>query len=482
MFEKITPLSKFKSDMKLKLSVTYIISCLFLPLVIMAADGIYTHFQKTLDLQMPDTSLEKTTQLRISFSADEWMRQSRQDTLMNSFSTVATEIYFRYAGSYSVSEIDYCFTDSKFIFNKDDQALNLAPDPNYHKLSVRFEAEMEKWKIRPEYIYRYSHTSDLMQVNRFPESQNDIENDYFFHLLPQTFGDSIPYSFTDRSLSAGFNISRELADRSLFFEFKHDHGDMLIIEAHENNSEHSNLQGSRESNINADYLRWSLKLGQKKQSSACGIGFHLDVLPLTWIQTVFPIREDSIALDMIDLTDGQISDWGALVFYDLSDNVRHFSGSVFAGQLRANAQIATPVLGYTFFSLPIAHRLNGEAGALYTGFELSLSQDWQLGIFNITPSLDVLFLHLDGDIRANAQLQFGLSDIDYEEDILANACLGNIGMNGSIFLSNSLRMTAVVSQLIPYMNIISPEIIVEEDDIEYYGGLMIKFSLDYLLK
>lgn len=407
----------------------------------------------------------------------ELLRESRNDTLISRYTLRSQRIQTNYAvTNYSVfaewTRSVYTIADAF-----QNSYINMQPRPVSHAFKFKLQTHKKEWLIQPEIGYAFSGFSDTLFIRKFPSSETYALNNYFFDLLPATFGDTLPYQYNVNRFQGACLSSKTFNNRKLYLYLQYSRTWNHVSEFHVNTSEFDALSGPRESLLTQLSSSWHIQSGlQLNETSLFRVGYQYHRFPLSWNHTVFPDDPDTI--EIVNLAEG-ITHYHALQLgYQLLSAPFHLQLHTAAGIAQGNISASTPVLGYVFRILPISHQGEVIGRMHYLLGHLYLDYPIQSGKWMFTPRLDLLAARSWSDITIDAQLEFGLADIHQEQEYIHAAYIASLGLKTDIFLSENLYFTMNMDQLIPVIKTIYPEPPPPTPtDTKFYGGLSFSMGI-----
>ncbi|MFA6617741.1 MAG: hypothetical protein WCT23_01570 [Candidatus Neomarinimicrobiota bacterium] len=423
-----------------------------------------------------DYTFEKNA-LYYAVDHKELLRESKNDSLVSRYTLRKQFIEYTQLFKNFSLHFDY----SRNILNFSDILNNYYtasdPLPISYSFGIKTGVLHSGMNIQPGFNFSFSTLQDTLFIKNFPRSETKIYNDYFFDLLPGTLGDTIYYGDNYYKLDLDLLLDKIEEERGFSFYTRFTSSRNLFSEEHINTGKSKKLQGPRAS-LNSlgsrKYLgQFSLKLNR---TSLLKFTIDLSSSPLDWSHTVFPHDPDT--LEIIRLVNSKLNSYSCRLGYELLDKPIKFDISLYTGGLYLNSHIATPVLGYLFSLLPIAHQGDIDLSTQYFHFISHFDYPIDLGFMNITPSLDMLNGLYSTRLDILALLQFGIEDIDMSEEYLHFASISSLGINSKFILSPDLYMDLNISQLIPVIKQLSPEALTPEpSELKRYGGLSISLGV-----
>ncbi|MEA3391375.1 MAG: hypothetical protein U9Q91_00190 [Candidatus Marinimicrobia bacterium] len=435
--------------------------------------GTIDVLKKSFSLILPDTSKMQTKQLAYNVSHQELLRESRNDTLLSRYTIREQHTKFNYAAG----NLSLFASWSRNVYRMDDlfetDYTKLTSQPISHRIDLKAQTHIKNWLIQPGINYTFSRTQDTLFITDFPSSDVSAMNSYFFDLLPETIGDTIPYNNSLNAFNIEILASKNRQDQSLFFYLKYAKSIDRLTEIHKNTSTHDKLKGPRESLLKFNYSSIKAMAGWQVNTHSlfwAGINYHFS--PLDWRHTVFPDEPDT--LEIVQLADAKTNSFHAQLGYKALSLPLGFQTTLSAGHLTNITGTSTPVLGYVLRILPISHQAELVASSSYLLAHIHMDYPLKAGNSTFLPRLDVIAARFWTDISLEALLQFGLEDIDFQEHYIHAATIASIGCEAKIALNHDLFLIFEADQLIPYVKTISPEPPTPTpSDIKRYGGLSV---------
>ncbi len=427
-------------------------------------------------LNIPDTSDMNKSALNYHVDHNEIFRSSLNDSLLSRYTLREQNASFTHSGNNCSLNLGwsrkvYRLSD---IFDSDYSTADFLPVS--YSFKVKIQSHINDWLIQPGLNYSFSRSSDTLFITEFPVSEQSAYNTYFFNLLPQTFGDTIPYSNSSDAFSADILVHKNKGDQSFLFYLKYLGFFNKLMESHINTS-NNNLNGPRESICRFNYSGikgsavWTIN-----KHSAVWMGVSYTFSPLKWDHTVFPDQPDT--LEIIKISEGNTHALNVHAGYQLLSAPFALSASVAGGFINNHTHISTPVLGYIFRILPISHQAEAELSSNYLLTHIHFDHPFSTSGFSFTPRADIIAGRFWSDISIQALLQFGLEDIDIEESYIHAVYIGSLGFSGKVAINRDLFFTFEADQLIPYVKTVSPVTPPPPpDNIKRYGGLSIKLGV-----
>lgn len=446
---------------------------IFLCLSVLTFAGTIDILKKSFSLILPDTSKMQSNHLAYDVSHQELLRESKNDTLLSRYTIREQHTEFNYV----TRNLSLFASWSRNVYRMDDlfetDYTKLTSQPISHRIDLKAQTHIKNWLIQPGINYTFSRTQDTLFVINFPSSDVLAMNSYFFDLLPETIGDTIPYNNSLNAFHVEMLASKSRQDQSLFFYLKYARTMDRLTETHENTSTHDKLRGPRESLLQFNYS--SIKTMAAWQVNAHYLfwgGFNYHFSPLDWSHTVFPDEPDT--LEIVQLADAKTNSFHAQLGYKALSLPLGFQTTLSAGHLTNITGASTPVLGYVLRILPISHQADLVTSSSYLLTHIHLDYPLKAGNSIFLPKLDVIAARFWTDISLEALLQFGLEDIDFQEHYIHAATIASIGCEAKIALNRDLFLIFEADQLIPYIKTISPEPPTPTpSDIKRYGGLSV---------
>ncbi|MEA2077039.1 MAG: hypothetical protein U9O95_03375 [Candidatus Marinimicrobia bacterium] len=407
--------------------------------------------------------------LNYDIEHQELFRESRNDTLLSRYTLRKQNI-----------ELNYQFEKFSFFASWSGNIIDMADmlntdytnsgfRPGSNNFDLKAQTKIYGWLLQPGIHYSFSRTNDTLFVTDFPVSEMTAYNNYFFNLLPETFGDTIPY----HNASDNFHIELLASDHKLMFYLKYSNSSNRLTESHINTSSNDKLNGPRESLCKFTYS--GIKAfagGRANKYSFFWLGLNYNFAPIDWKHTVFPSVPDT--LEIIQIADGKTQSFNTQFGYHLLSFPFNLQTAISIGFIKNSTRASTPVLGYVLKILPISHQAELDFASTYLLAHVHFDYPLKAGKSIFTPRIDMIASRFRSDVSLLALLQFGLEDIDIQELYVHAAYIASIGCEAKIALNRDLFLTLEADQLLPYVKTISPEPPPPiPSDIKRYGGLSI---------
>ncbi|MCF7832680.1 MAG: hypothetical protein K9N05_03775 [Candidatus Marinimicrobia bacterium] len=427
----------------------------------------------SFSLSLPDTSGMDNSYLHYDIDHQELLRESKNDTLLSRFSIRAQKAEFNYIDNkYSINakwiHNVYSIAD---LFNTDYTLTSARPIS--HRFDIKAQTHVKEWVLQPGIHYAFSRMSDTLFVTDYPISEISAYNNYFFNLLPETFGDTIPFNNAFDAFHVELLGSKSKNDQGMMFYLKYSNTSNRLTESHKNTSSNNKLSGPRESLCKLTFSSIETLAGwQSDIHSFFWVGINYNFIPLDWEHTVFPSVPDTT--EIVQLANSKTNSFNIQLGYKALSLPVTFQATLSTGFLANITEASTPVLGYILRILPISHQADLIASSTYLLTHIHVDYPLKAGNSTFLPRLDVIAARFWTDVSLEALLQFGLEDIDYVENYVHAAYIASIGCEARIALNRDLHLTFEADQLLPYIKTISPEPPTPiPSDIKRYGGLSI---------
>ncbi len=420
-------------------------------------------------LSAPDTSQLQVDHLSYGIDHQEMLRESESDTLLSRYTLREQHIEL----NYQYKKFSLFTSWSRNIltlsnaFNTD--YTNTNPRPISNSFNLKAQTEIKNWLIQPGIHYAYSRLNDTLFISEYPVSKTNSYNNYFFDLLPETFGDTISY----QNSFDNFYFELLASDQRLLFYVKYSNTSNRLSESHINTSSNDKLSGPRETLCKLTYSHINTMAGwHATKDSYFWLGLNYSFSPLNWDHTILP--GTPVASEIDTIAGANTRSFNAQLAYQLLTHPFNFHAILSSGTVRNSTMARTPVLGYVLKILPISHRADIYLTSSYILTHLHFDYPLKTGNLVFTPYVDMIASRFWSDISLLALLQFGLEDIDYQEQYIHAAYIASIGCKTKIALNQNLFLTFNVDQLLPYIKTISPEPpSPTSSDTKRYGGLSI---------
>lgn len=423
---------------------------------------------------LPDTLVCKSGKLNYDVSHQELFRSTLGDSLLSRYTFRQQKLDFYYPANrfYLNTSVKRSLLNISDFFNVPDQLI-MNPRPVFYDLSITVSFPYKDWLLKPSLESGFFSGSDTAFVLQYPRSETDAYNAYFFNLLPDAFGDIIPYRTNLRHGSAMIELHKKTQYGRWFFKYQFEPGHFTLKETHVNKSSYEKLKGPRESKLSLKTAKQTLAVAwQNQKHSAFSLKYQSLGTPLDWRHTVFPAEPDT--LEIVKLLNGKTKAHFLNTAYRYQNEGLTLEAHAGGGMFNADASASTPVLGYLFYILPISHQANAEAAMRFMHMQVYFNYRFSLGVFNFTPRLDLYAARFYSDISLNAELEFGLEDIQFQQNYIHALYLVSPGLISDIALNPDLHIHVNAEQLIPFFKTVYPEITPPvPDDIRRYGGLSV---------
>ena len=436
--------------------------------------GTFDLVSRMFALDPPDKTKTGMSMIDYSVSHQELYRATRNDTLLSRSTYRDQHLQFNYhfkRFDLYTSWIRKVF-DIDDLFNSDYTITDFKPIS--HKFDLTLDTRIHNWRIKPGISFFFSSTKDTLFIPKYPSSDQSALNNYFFDLLPGTFGDSIRFNHSGNSIKGELQASHAKFTVYVSYQYMFNR----LIESHENTSSYPGLAGPRESLAILDNTNIRLKVNYAidPKNSIWG-GADLSVLPLDWHHSVYP--GDPIPSEIIQLAGGRNSHVSAQLGYRTKfDNFR-IESTVSIGNLNISDTASTPVMGYFMAFFPISHQADLTLNSRYALARIHADYFWKIGRSAILPRLDIIAMRSWSDVDFSALLEFGLEDIQVRERYIHASYLIAPGCDAHIFLNQDLFLDLKLEQMIPYIKTVSPEPPPPPppDGTKRYGGLSVEIGV-----
>lgn len=423
---------------------------------------------------LPDTLVRESRKLNYDVSHQELFRSALDDSLLSRYTFRQQKLDFYYPGNrfYLDASVKRSLLNISDFFNIPDQ-LVMNPGPVFYDLSLTVSFPYKDWLLKPSLESVFFSDSDTAFVLQYPRSETDAYNAYFFNLLPGTFGDTIPYATNLLHSSAMIELHKKTQYGRWFFKYQFEPGRFTLEEKHVNKSSYEKLKGPRESTLSLKTTKQTLALAwQNQKYSTFSLKYQNLRAPLDWRHTVFPAEPDT--LEIVKLLNGKSKAHFLNTAYRYQNENLTLEAHAGGGMFNVDAFASTPVLGYLFYILPISHQADADAAMRFIHMQTYINYHFTFGIFSLTPRLDLTAARFYSDVSLNAELEFGLEDIQFQQNYIHALYLVNPGLHSDIALNRDLHIHVNVEQLIPFFKTVYPEIPPPvPDDIRRYGGLSV---------
>jgi hypothetical protein len=423
----------------------------------------------TFSLSTPDTSQLQSNYLNYGIEHQELLRESKNDTLLSRYTLREQHVELNYTfKKFSIyTSWSRNILSMSDAFNTDYTSTN--PRPISNGFNLKAQTKINNWLLQPGIHYAFSSLSDTLFINEYPVSETIAYNNYLFNLLPETFGDTIPYQNSFNN----YYVELLASDQRLLFYLKYTNTINRLTESHINTSSNDKLNGPRETLCKLNYSHIRAIAGwHATRNSYVWMGLNYSFSPLNWDHTILP--DTPVASEIDTIAKSNTQSFNAQLAYQLLRFPVNFQAILSSGNVRNTSMARTPVLGYVLGILPVSHRADIDLRSSYILTHLHFDYPLKTGNSVFTPYVDMIASRFWSDISLLALLQFGLEDIDYQEHYIHAAYIATIGCKAKIALNQDLFLTFNVDQLLPYIKTISPEPPTPiPSDIKRYGGLSI---------
>lgn len=436
-------------------------------------------FKSEFSVFLPDSSREKAASLHYAVSHQELLRNTRNDTLLSRFSLRQQELQFSFPTP--KAEMHGCIRRSlpnfADLFNSEYLSMEFRPRHYYFGISAGFR--LAEWYLHPDLAYAFSTLGDTAWVLKYPRSEKAAYNNYFFNLLPGTFGDTLPYQYQLHQWRAGLQIRKYTPYGPFFLSYRYETSRNILTESHVNTGPYPKLAGPRESRalLNAD--RHSLSLSwQLHPTSLLGLEYRFTGIPLDWRHRVFPDTPDTMEIVKLAEAHAKEQDFRAAYRYRNKEFQveAHAGGAFFRGDLF----VSTPVLGYLFRILPISHQGTAEADISYGYLYSNAAYTFEAGPLHLRSRLDLFAARFYSKLLLDAQLEFGLEDIQFEQNYIHALYLIVPSLYTEFPLNRELLLYLNAEQAFPFFRTVYPEPEPQPPSgIRRYGGLSVKAGISF---
>lgn len=424
-------------------------------------------------------SVEKLDQSQLYFADEhiELLRQSRGDSLLSRYTFDKQSVDYTQILKKSTYKITYSLNTLNTSDLLNNEYIESDPQLRAHTVGIRSQFNIQKTTFIPGFQFTYSATEDTLLIKKFPQSDRSIYNNYFFDLLPPTIGDTIEYRNNSKNMDIELLVEKMDENKGFTAYLHYSLFTNSLIEDHYNSGNVVKLQGPRST---YNFLRFSTLNGyfalKLNTNSIVKAGIDISSAPLNWSHTIFPNDPDT--LEIIQLARSQIHSFSCKLAYELIKRSLHVDISLNAGRVTGDAHLSTPVLGYIFGILPISHQGDVEMRTQYLHSILHIDYPINFRHLSIYPRLDILSGFYESHLSALALLQFGIEDINFEENYVHVARIVSFGLNSIIEFNSNFYLDLDISQLIPIIKQLSPEPEpIEPSNIKQYGGLSISLGV-----
>lgn len=267
---------------------------------------------------------------------------------------------------------------------------------------------------------RTSRNDQPFTISKFPHSETDRSlNRFFLDLLEPTFGQQVTYGLQDRSLNFEAGGILAVSDQSRLGVTAHlQNQETRANIRHTNTGSKTELQGTRRTDLllKLDFRRYALSLerrvGQRWLVQG-ELGYATDRLGLELTPHNVPLSPRGVPLDFTELGNGSGSrrgvDLKARGAWVRSDRFR--LAMVFGwgrSTYRGEAAGTTPVLGFRFGALPIAHKGDANLSGTIVSWAGGSQVQKQWGKIRLNSGVMLVRAEVTTRTLADADLEFGL--------------------------------------------------------------------------
>ncbi|MDD3716966.1 MAG: hypothetical protein PHX07_00805 [Candidatus Marinimicrobia bacterium] len=428
---------------------------------------------------LPDSIRDKAAYLRYTVSHQELLRSTRNDTVLSRYSLRQQELKFYFpSGNMEVAGIiRRSVPNMDDLFNSEYTSAAFRPLHYFFGLSPSFS--FSDWQIIPDLAYAFSAFSDTVRVLKYPRSEKAAYNNYFFNLLPETFGDTLPYQYQLHHWQAGLQARKNSPFGPFFLSYRYKASRNMLTESHVNTGPYPKLAGPRESRILLGSDRHILSAAwQAGNFSLLSLEYRFTRIPLDWRHRIFPDTPDT--LEIVKLAEASVKNQdfrAAFRYQNKSFQIETHAGGAF---FRGDLFVSTPVLGYLFRILPISHQGTAEADISYGYLYSNAAYAFEAGPLCFRPRLDLYAARFYSKLMLDAQLEFGLEDIQFEQNYIHALYLIVPSLYGEIPLNRELLLYLNAEQVLPFFRTVYPEPEPQPpSDIRRYGGLSVEAGIAF---
>ncbi|MDZ7797748.1 MAG: hypothetical protein U5N56_12230 [Candidatus Marinimicrobia bacterium] len=343
--------------------------------------------------------------------------------------------------------------------------------------TLAFQKSISSWEVTPRLGYTYSAEEDTLFIREYPRSQSSAYNNYFFNLLPATFGDSIPCGASLHQAAAAIKMNKKYRKGHLFLSAEYVHNFFSFTESHVNTGPHQKIRGPQESLLLQDPS--SLKFTAAWQFDANNqlyLSYRYRNFPLNWEHTLFP--DDPDTLEIIELASGRLFSHALQSGYCFRKKNSGLLLNVSGASLKVDLSASTPVLGYIFNILPISHQGEIDGRLQYILAHLYAGHSLHAGPVTLIPRIELFASRIYSNYLLDLQLEFGLEDVHENEKYVHALYIVSPGLKAEIALNSELVFTLNAEQLIPHVKTVYPELPPQPpSDIRRYGGLSLSAGI-----
>ena len=448
-----------------------------LTLFIFSFASTFNIISNAFSLSIPDTANTDRSYLHYDINHHELLRETKNDTLLSRYTLRQQNFKFNFdVNKYSInaswSRNLLGLTD---LFNTN--YTSYSPKIISNNIGLKTQTRFKEWLIQPGINYSFLRTQDTLFIHDFPRSDITAVNSYFFDLLPETIGDTLPYHNSLDAFQIELLTSKRKRDQNIFFYLSFANTIDRFTESHNNTSSNEKLYGPRETCLTFNYSTIKAQAGwQVNTHSLFWTGINYNFSPLSWKHTIFPNEPDTT--EIIQLAHGKTTLFQAQFGYKTLSLPIGLQATLSTGYLTNIAEARTPVLGYVLRILPISHQANLMTTSNYLLTHIHLDYPFKARNLFILPKLDLIATRFWTDISLEALLQFGLEDIDFQQHYIHAIYIASMGLEATISLNSDLFLTFEAEQMIPSVKTVFPITpSPTPSDIKKYGGLSISVGV-----
>ncbi len=286
-------------------------------------------------------------------------------------------------------------------------------------------------------------------INSFPKSNNKNLNKYFFDLLQPSFGDSIYAKLVNsgRSMYEVWFSLPLFTDLRFLFYYQYNYSKNPIEFHYQNRAQKAELQGERLIQLSPIFSGHNFAINLilnnpiiKRFQSGFNTGF-ID------FELINPGRE---RYDIVNLGSGQFQYYRVnLKSFLQSFQFFRMELGMGAASHTGDGQVATPVLGYYQYILPISHSADGQIRD-WKSLSWLAKGSYDHNLVGFDNTLSVYYIHSRNwlDLEATTYLEFGLESGDYKTSPIYYVHLWELGYQFQ-YNFNKIRFQGKIKQALP---------------------------------
>ncbi|MCK5520382.1 MAG: hypothetical protein KAI81_04655, partial [Candidatus Marinimicrobia bacterium] len=329
--------------------------------------------------------------------------------------------------------------------------------------------------------YNKGRTDSKQVIEEYPQSSsNDLENIYFYSLLPECYGDKVDLNFDYSRIHGDVGFCLKHFSYHPYVAVGQTLTDLKINEEHLNTSS-TRQAGLRFSELPISIVSRRYEIGLSRGGNSLSLIYETQETDEIWRQS------DAVDHgDMNILSDGQLQHKNSFIKYESSHKMQEMILTAGRGTLNSSLMMSTPVLGYIdFFQiLPISHQLYADFEANYTLQAGRIRKSIKRGPLVFWPGIHFLHSRIQMNSIINSELEYGLMNIENSEELFYDIQLYNMEFQVEYSLK-SVALHIEMNQLIPWIREMSPGIGLpppaDEKKNDFYGGLHLQAGIKFYL-